>query len=382
MLRKALILFIAFLLSGCSPRLIPLPVTPSPVPPPATDTPVPLNAPQVTAPGLTAIHMIDANNGWGVSETTVLRTLDGGQTWYDLGPKDAGQLGYAATSAFLDSQHGWVLVADPSDMLKGTLFRTVDGGTSWDRIAVPFGGGGLDFLDAKSGWMMASLGAGAGSMGVAIYRTLDGGSTWTQAYTNDPNQPGAGDSLPLGGLKNGLSAANMSTAWVGGVTYTPGVVYVYRSTDAGVTWQQVNVRAPDGYDQADLSALAPIFVSSNMAYLPVTVSSQNGVMLAIYVSKDGGNTWAVTPTMIPQGGPPDFVSAKDGFSWNGASFYVTHDGAQTWTAITPDVHFGGDFAGMDFVSPTTGWVITSDASGAHGLFKTTDGGATWNVLGH
>src|SRR5512138_1071476 len=144
MIRRVLVVLTCIALASCSPRLIPLPVTPSPVPPPATDTPVPLNAPQVTSPALTAIHMIDTDNGWGVSETTVLRTLDGGQNWYDVATTAAGQLSYAATSAFIDAQHGWVPVADPTDMLKGTLFRTVDGGTNWDRISVPFGGGSID----------------------------------------------------------------------------------------------------------------------------------------------------------------------------------------------------------------------------------------------
>jgi photosystem II stability/assembly factor-like uncharacterized protein len=321
------------------------------------------------------------NDGWGVSETLVLRTVDGGQSWYDVGPKEAQQLGYAATSSFLDVQHGWVLVADPADMLKGTLYRTSNSGQTWDSIAVPFGGGDMEFLDANNGWMMASLGAGAGSMGVAVYRTTDAGSTWSRAYTNDPNQPSAGESLPLGGMKDGLAAINMQTAWIGGVIYTPGTIYFYRSNDAGATWQQVNIKVPNGYEQAELNALAPRFVSSGTAFLPVTVASQNGVMLTIYVSKDGGNTWVVTPTMIPQGGQPDFINGKDGFVWNGTDFYVTHDGAQTWATVTPDVTFTDTFAGMDFVNATTGWVITNDASGAHGLYKTTDGGATWNVLG-
>ena len=80
----------------------------------------------------------------------------------------------------------------------GLLYRTSDGGLSWTTYPVPFGGGALVFTDESNGWMMASLGVGAGSMGVSIYRTSDGGATWTQAYTNDPNLANAGDSLPLG----------------------------------------------------------------------------------------------------------------------------------------------------------------------------------------
>jgi photosystem II stability/assembly factor-like uncharacterized protein len=103
-------------------------------------------------------------------------------------------------------------------------------------------------------------------------------------------------------------------------------------------------------------------------------------MLAVYVSRDGGTSWLVTPNMIPQGGAMDFVSTQDGFVWNGTNFYVTHDGAQTWTTVSPDVAFGDGFSGMDFVTPNIGFVLTGDASGAHGLYKTNNGGSTWDVL--
>src|SRR5512146_2889312 len=113
MLRRiTAVILCASVLAACTPELIPRPVTPGPTAIPSTETPLPISAPVVSAPALTAIHMVDASNGWGISETQVLRTTDGGATWYDIGPKGVAQLGYAATSAFLDLQHGWVLVAD------------------------------------------------------------------------------------------------------------------------------------------------------------------------------------------------------------------------------------------------------------------------------
>ena len=380
MIRRILILSLALSLVACTPELIPRPVTPGPSAVPATKTPVPINAPIVTSPALAKIAMLDESNGWGISDTAVVRTTDGGSTWYNLSPQNPGQLGYFVASSFLDALHGWILAPDTTDMLKGTLFSTADGGATWKHVAVPFGGGDLHFLDAKHGWMMAGLGAGAGSMGVAVLQTADGGQTWTQTYTNDPNQPNAGSSLPLGGLKDGLSPVNMEIAWIGGVTYAPGVIYLYRTKDAGATWVQSTIKVPDGYDQAQFETRGPIFVGANSAFLPVTVSSQNGVLLAVYVSHDGGANWLATPTMIPQGGAMDFVSALDGFVWNGSGFYVTHDGAQTWNTVHPDVAFAEGFSSMDFVSPTTGYVITSNAN-AHGLYVTNNGGVNWNVLG-
>lgn len=381
MLRRVFAVLIAAALAACSPELIPRPQTPGPSVPSGTPTSVPIDGPVVAAPGLVSIHMIDETNGWGISDRAVLRTGDGGLSWHDVSPENPNQLGYSVVSSFLDQQHGWILVPDPADMLKGIMYITGDGGRTWTHAEVPFGGGDMHFLDPKHGWMMASLGAGAGSMGVAVFQSGDGGLTWEQAYTNDPNQPNAGASLPLGGLKDGLTPIDMQVAWIGGVIYTPGTIYLYNTTDGGVTWNPTPVKVPDGYQQADFETRGPIFPTINTGYMPVTMSSQNGVMLAIYVSRDGGTNWTLTPTMLPQGGSMDFVSAQDGFVWNGMNFYATHDGAQTWKTIAPDVAFGDKFSGMDFVNPLTGFVVTSDASGARGLYKTTDGGATWNALG-
>ncbi len=380
MIRRILVGLVAVTLAACTPELLPRPVTPGPTLAPVTPTSVTINGPVVSPAGLASIHMVDERNGWGMSDTDVLRTADGALTWVKVGPQAAGILNSAADSDFLDGQHGWILIPDANDMLKGTLYRSSDGGGSWDSVPVPFGAGNMHFLDSKHGWIMASLGAAAGSMGVSIFQTGDGGSTWTQSYSNDPNQQNAGDSLPLGGLKDGISPVDMHVAWIGGVIYTPGTIYLYRTKDGGVSWEPAPVKIPDGYDQAEFETLGPRFPTINSAYLPVTISSQNGVMLAVYASRDGGISWLLTPTMIPQGGSMDFVSAQDGFVWNGSNFYVTHDGAQTWTSISPDVAFGDSFSGMDFVTRTTGFVLTSDASGARGLYKTTDGGSTWNVL--
>jgi photosystem II stability/assembly factor-like uncharacterized protein len=380
---KLSILLVILLLSACSrPEVVPVPVTQGPTLPPEAPASVPpANAPVVSTPSLVSIHMLDENNGWGINDNNVLRTDDGGVTWYNVSPTGVSALGYSAISDFLDAVHGWVLVPDSNNPLVGTLYRTSDGGANWASASVPFGTGDLQFLDSKQGWVMAGLGVAAGSMGVAVFQTSDGGATWIQTYTNDPNQSGAGDSLPLAGLKDGLTALDMQTAWIGGIVYAPGTIYLYQTKDGGRSWGQIPVQVPTGYEAAEFETIGPRFVTPKDAYLPVHVTSQNGVMLAVYATHDGGTSWTLTPTMIPQGGSMDFVSTADGFVWNSTAFYITHDGAQTWTIIPPDVAFGESFAGMDFVDAATGFTLTNDVTGARGLYKTTDGGATWSAVG-
>ena len=350
--------------------------TPSPYP----DTPSPpqINAPQVESPALVSIHFLNELDGWGVTEAQVVRTNDGGITWYNLTPPGLTEAGYSIEMFVLDNSHTWIQKPDPANFPNGgTLYRTADSGLTWENITTPFSGGALKFLDEKHGWILAGLGVGAGSMGVSIFQTTDGGETWKQTYTNNPNLSNAGDSLPLGGIKNGITPLNMQTAWVYGVTYASGAVYLYRTDDGGANWKEQSLPLPEGAQDAELSFDQVAFVTPTDGFLAMRLASSDP-RLAVYVSNDAGNTWTLTPTLIPQGGTLDFLSAQEAVIYNGEQFYVTRDAAYTWTVIPPDIKFGETFAGMDFVNALSGWVITLDpTNNQRSLYRTHDGGATW-----
>ena len=292
------------------------------------------------------------------------------------------ETGYSVRSFALDVNHLWVQIPDFNNFPNsGFLYRTEDGGFTWAKSETPFSGGDIEFLDADSGWMLADLGVGAGSNAVAIYRTDDGGANWTLAFTNDPNQANAGDSLPLGGLKGGIAPLNTQTAWVYGIIYAPGTVYLYRTDDGGETWSAVtSVSLPEGAENADLSVDQVEFLTPNDAFMTLRVASDES-KLAVYTSNDSGDTWSLTPTLIPQGGSADFLSATEAVIYNGEQFYVTRDAAYTWNIIPPDVVFGDTFAMMDFVNTSTGWVLMLDpTNNGSSLYRTTDGGSTWSPV--
>lgn len=336
----------------------------------------------VEEPALLSLHMLDELNGWGLSANAVLRTNDGGLTWRDVSPPGGEtEFGYSAGAAFSSAEQAWVLIPEASDpMGSGVLYRTRDGGGRWESLPVPFGSADLAFLDENEGWAMAGLGVGAGSMGVAIYRTGDGGATWQQVYTNDPNLANASADLPLSGLKNDLTPLNAQTAWISGVTYAPETFYFFKTSDGGRTWAEQPLPMPPAAQGAEISIdEGPAFLSAQEGFLSVRFSGESS-KTAFYATQNGGQTWELLST-LPGAGSVDFVSPQQAVFWTGEQFFVTADGGQAWTSISPDVLFGESFAGMDFVDARSGWVWTYDLTGRLGLYRTSDGGRTWLPLG-
>jgi photosystem II stability/assembly factor-like uncharacterized protein len=320
--------------------------------------------------------MLNELDGWAITENAILRTTDGGSTWYNISPQGVTGFGYGVPHTFLSASQAWVMVVDASDPAgSGLLYRTGDGGLTWTVYPVPFGSGDMTFIDENTGWMMASLGIAAGSMAVAIYRTEDGGAAWTQTYTNHP-QESENDSLPFGGIKSSLVPLDSQIAWVSGVIYAPETFYLFKTGDGGQTWAPQTLPAAPGIQGSDVSIdSGPIIITPAEGILPIRFTGDT-YRTAFYATHDGGLSWEFV-TFMPGAGAVDFVSPSDGFFWTGEQFFVTGDGAQTWTTINSDTFFGESFAGMDFVNTRTGWVWTYDADGRYGLYKTTDGGTTW-----
>src|SRR6188474_1994161 len=124
----------------------------------------------VESVALVSIQFLNELDGWGVTETQIVRTNDGGITWYNVTPPGVTEAGYNVDTFVLDNNHIWVQLPDAENFLNGgSLYRTIDGGLTWTSSKVPFNHGDLNFLDPNNGWVMSMLGAAAGSMGVSVF---------------------------------------------------------------------------------------------------------------------------------------------------------------------------------------------------------------------
>lgn len=348
-------------------------ITPTPT---ETSTPIPYPGVLVPSPLIRELHMVDPSNGWAIGDSYLLRTSDGGATWYSVLPGDTPTAGFFPTS-----MKGWV-VSNRAETNLGSLYRTTNGGANWTRYDVPFNSGSIQFVDEDTGYVFQITGAAMNKQSVALYKTTDGGATWTKNYDNDPNVPGSSNTLPLGGHKSGITFSNATTGWVGGDIPTDGYFYFYKTTDSGVTWSRLQLATPAGYETAYITTTAPKFFGPNDGVLPVWMTIGIGMRdLFLYTTRDGGDTWTPSPAFARSAQQTAITSMSHAMSWDWAGvFHVTNNAGASWITITPNINFGEAFRGLDFVSATTGWAIQTPINGSTPLYRTLDGGYTWTLV--
>jgi len=216
------------------------------------------------------------------NERGLFRSTDGGQTWQKAISKDENT---GASDVEIDPSNPDVIYAsmwearegpwEDNNLFNGThggLFKSTDGGATWRALS-----NGLPkdlsqiyvaVAPSESRRLYATLGTGAGKL--AVYRSDDGGESWSQA-TEDPRPSGriGGGDLPVPKVdpKN------------------PDVVYVastvtMRSSDGGKTWSSFR-GAPGGDDYQNL------WINPNDPKVILLVSDQGAL-----VSVNGGETWS------------------------------------------------------------------------------------------
>ncbi len=80
--------------------------------------------------------------------------------------------------------------------------------------------------------------------------------------------------FPWVDIKSDLVPLDMNTAWVTGVVYAPGEVYLYRTNDGGHRWMQVALPIPPGAQEFELGIDRDQmkFVSPTDGYLALRMS--------------------------------------------------------------------------------------------------------------
>jgi len=280
---------------------------------------------------------------------------------------------------------------------KGTVLRTVDGGETWTAVPVP-GAEAVDFRDIEAFGPEEAVVMGAGQP-AKIFRTADGGRTWVQTYHNDA--PGIFlDAMAFFDGKNGLAVGDpMNDRF-----------FLIRTGDGGKTWRSLppESRPPALEGEAAFAASGTaLFVrGENKAWF-----CTGGTVSRVWRSGDGGEHWEAVSSALREGTPSTggfsvfFLDDSAGIVVGGdyrdesaavGNAAVSGDGGKSWTPI-PDGGLGGfreavaavpgepspatvavGPSGSDY-SPDLGktWVAITGPGGFHTLCFAKKGRAAW-----
>src|SRR5437868_3430132 len=304
-----------------SPTLSPTsaPATTATAAPSAASSPIPLpNTAQLSAPSGTVVWVLVAN-------TRLFRSTDRGETWQER-PLPAERSN--PLFSFVDDREGWLVtrgtpVTADCQSQSFALAHTADAGAAWTSVA---GTGmasakckeALSFSDPQHGFVSAW----DPNSPPLIYRTTDGGRTWT-ASTPLPD-PAGFTTTPGSTLRAGPVKAFGQALLVEAVGQTAGAQrrYVFISGDGGATWRHV-ADAPD----PDSSV---VFVTGSRWF-------QLSAGAVPKETTDSGASWPAFTTEYHQAapGPPAIVfgDAQVGYATVRGSIQRTIDGGAHWTSI-------------------------------------------------
>lgn len=177
--------------------------------------------------------------------TGVFRSDDGGETWRNTGLHDSWHIGEIAVHP-LDPNIAFVAVQGHfwSTNPNRGLYRTVDGGTTWEHVLyVNERTGANDVVIANSDPNVIYVSMWENNPGISgpesgVYRSSDGGSTWTRLRDGFPD----GEQTGRIGLAVSWTNPDKVYALVDNLNrgQREAKAEVYRSLDGGLNWERTH----------------------------------------------------------------------------------------------------------------------------------------------
>ena len=217
----------------------------------------------------------------------IYKSRDAGKTWTHLGLRDGEQInGLAVDPRDANRVFAAVLGHPYGPNAERGLYRSQDGGATWQRVLGngPNAGAVTVVLDPRNPDIVyAALWASRNGAwhftetyqlpkNSGLYKSTDGGTTWTQLRTGFPSEVG----------RIGLSVAPSDPRRLYALVDSPNGCGVYRSSDAGASWREVNAEERVCGRGSDFAGITADPKNADEVYAANTTT---------YRSLDGGKTW-------------------------------------------------------------------------------------------
>ena len=319
----------------------------------------------------------------------VVRSTDRGDTWHNV----SKGLGHRSIRA---------LAVSPNYGIDSTVFaggpdgayKSVDGGETWEPAVAGLDNPRVLAMAVSPGFATdATVFAGVSD---GLYRSTDGGGSWQRATGGLTGATAAFIEFSPGFERDSTVFAGMlgqriiSYMW-GSLLYETPPGGIFRSTDGGVTWEIYE----------DLQDVSIMSVSLSPAFELDATAFAGTLHSGIFRTTDGGDSW----TQVGQGLPYHrfmSVEVSPGFSSDNTVFAGAHgmvfrstDGGGSWEQVNGGRTFSNSRVEALAVSPAFGgasvWTFavsprfrsdrTLFAATMSGVFRSVDGGHTWEAAG-
>lgn len=279
----------------------------------------------------------DPTTLYALTREGLLRSVDGGATWESRRGRNLPQLATPeGVMQVLTAGPGGALFApnlyEPGDR---SLFRSIDNGDSWQPVHTG-GATVVGSLTSAPGDPSVLYAAATSSPPVVnndvatstgLISSTDGGSSWT--YRDAPDgvlglSVDAGDPSTLYALTGDVNR------WVGLIEHG----MLYRSTDAGATWEEVTFDQPGSLEWLAADPRVP-----GVLYAGVTTNERTEVQ--IYRSREKGASWEslTGEWRLGPGGAPGwwhvwrFAAGITPDAASGVAIYAVHEGGVPVDAV-------------------------------------------------
>jgi photosystem II stability/assembly factor-like uncharacterized protein len=309
--------------------------------------------PTGSAARLRGVSAISANTAWtSGSLGTVLRTVNGGQTWQNVSPPDTAALQFRDIEAF-DADHAVILsIGNGSD---SRVYVTSDAGQHWTQTFTNDDPNAfydcMTFFNSRRGLALSDPVDGR----FRIIATNDGGSSWHVVAADMPAAlPGE---FAFAASGQCLVTDHGRRAWFG--TGGAAQARVFHSDDGGESWQ-VSATPIHSGPTAGIFALAFRDQRHGFAvggdFTTPTLAPD-----ALALTKDGGARWRLVsqaPNEYRSGAA--WVTGQDAVVVGPSGSDASGDGGKTWTRFD-----NGSFDTVDCASRGACWASGEQGRAAH-----------------
>jgi photosystem II stability/assembly factor-like uncharacterized protein len=302
--------------------------------------------------GSSSISFPSNKIGYASSSSSILKTIDNGNTWNAINSLNSTYP--IETVNFANENIGYAgYYVSASGFASGGIYKTKDGGVTWTEIRTSMRTKSIFLRDSNNVSLAGQTGISGYSEGGILY-TKDGGSNWSSKFNSVTL-----NSIDVNG-KNGVAVGYAGTILI--------------SNDSGFTWTEKRIPAHrSSYSAVNVKDIS--FLNDSIGLLvsgeicPVSMCGPSGEILK---TTNGGRTW-IQVFSAYMFNKVFFIDGNNAYA-GGQGLYKSSDGGNTWSLIHIPIN-PLPIRSIFFLDKDTGFVGTNGS-----ILKTTDAGNSWKTI--